>query len=161
MPRKPKPPLSFVETMHKLAAAGLQDAPSPSQPHEVAVDDMPSIEARLKALFHLIENPKRKAANMLFFVMYDIESNRVRRQVVKYLIRKGCYRVQKSIFLADLSVDEYNAIRDDLTQVQACYDNEDSILVVPISTDYLKAMRIIGKNIDVDVITKSKNTLFF
>lgn len=52
-------------------------------------------------------------------------------------------------------------IRSDLKEVQECYDNDDSILVVPISTDYLQAMKIIGKTIDVDIIMQTKNTLFF
>ena len=98
---------------------------------------------------------------MLFFVMYDIESNKVRYQIMKYLIKKGCTRVQKSIFLADLPSSIYNTIREELALVQESYDNNDSILIVPISTDYLSAMKIIGQSIDIDVITRSKNTLFF
>ena len=46
-------------------------------------------------------------------------------------------------------------------RVQAAYQNEDSNLIVPITTDYLRAMKVIGQNIDVDIITHSKNTLFF
>ncbi len=93
--------------------------------------------------------------------MYDIESNRVRNQIVKYLIRTGCTRVQKSIFLADLPIAVYDEIRTNLTEVQQCYDNEDSILIVPISTDYLRSMKVIGQTLDVDLILKTKNTLFF
>lgn len=93
--------------------------------------------------------------------MYDIESNKVRNQIVKYLIRKGCTRVQKSIFLADLPTADYDEIRTNLTEVQQCYDNEDSILIVPISTDYLRSMKIIGQTLDVELILKTKNTLFF
>jgi len=37
----------------------------------------------------------------------------------------------------------------------------DSIIVCPISTDQLRAMRIIGQQIDVDIITHNRNTLFF
>ncbi len=69
--------------------------------------------------------------------------------------------MQRFIFLADLNVDKYEMIRNDLTEIQSLYDNHDSILIVPISTDYLQAMKVIGKSIDVDVIMKSKNTLFF
>ncbi len=104
---------------------------------------------------------KRKAGNMLFFVMYDIESDKVRRLIVKYLQRKGCTRVQRSVFLADLPLKEYDNIRADLTEAQSAYDNDDSILVVPVSTDMMQAMRIIGKNIDIDLIMHSSNTLFF
>lgn len=97
----------------------------------------------------------------MFFVMYDIESNKVRRYVVKYLERQGCTRIQKSIFLADLEMSKFNEIKNDLAEVQAVYENNDSILVVPITTEYLRSMKIIGQNIDIDVITHSRNTLFF
>lgn len=52
-------------------------------------------------------------------------------------------------------------IRKDLAEVQSMYDNEDSILVVPISIDYLQAMKVIGKSLDIDLIMHNKNTLFF
>ena len=98
---------------------------------------------------------------MLFFVMYDIESNKVRYNVVKYLERMGCYRIQKSIFLANLSMEKYENIRNSLVEVQSLYENHDSIIVCPVSSDILRSMKIIGQNINLDVITQSKNTLFF
>jgi len=124
-------------------------------------DAIPDLPARVREIIGLINKPQRPAVNMLFFVMYDIESNKVRHQIAKYLLRTGCLRVQRSIFLADLSAEKYELIRRDLTEVQSLYDNHDSILVVPISADYLQAMKIIGKSIDLDIIMKSKNTLFF
>lgn len=124
-------------------------------------DAIPDLPTRVRDIIGLINRPQRPINNMLFFVMYDIESNKVRYQIAKYLLRVGCFRVQRSIFLADLSMDKYDMIRRDLTEVQSLYDNHDSILVVPISTDYLQAMKIIGKSIELDIIMKSKNTLFF
>ena len=73
----------------------------------------------------------------------------------------GCFRIQRSIFLADLTPERYEKIRAELTEVQSYYENEDSILIVPVSTDLLKSMRIIGKSLDVDIIMRTKNTLFF
>ena len=35
------------------------------------------------------------------------------------------------------------------------------IIVCPVSSDILRSMKIIGQNINLDVITQSKNTLFF
>lgn len=107
------------------------------------------------------EGIKKIANRMLFFVMYDIESNKVRTLVHKYLKRMGCTPIQRSIFLADAPVETYNRIKEDLAAVQEAYDNDDSILVVPLSTDYLKMMKIIGHKIELDVITHSKSTLFF
>ena len=44
---------------------------------------------------------------------------------------------------------------------QEAYENNDSIIVLPVSTDYVRMMKIIGQKIEVDIITHSKNTLFF
>lgn len=98
---------------------------------------------------------------MLFFIMYDIESNKVRYNIVKYLERMGCHRLQKSIFLANLSMEKYDQIKKDMVEVQSLYDNHDSIIVCPVSTDIIRCMKIIGQNINLDIITQSKNTLFF
>jgi len=156
----------YIDALKKLHAAGVLRSPAPNRGDIIvdASDDeevLLSIEERSRQILGLVNNTKRNAANMLFFVMYDIESNKVRRYIVKYLEKKGCIRVQKSIFLADLLPTEYQEIRHDLTEVQAAYENDDSILIVPISTELLKSMKIIGQHIDVDIITHTKNTLFF
>lgn len=93
--------------------------------------------------------------------MYDIESDKVRTLISKYLQKRGCTRVQNSIFLADLPVKVYEQIQQDLREVQSCYDNHDSILVVPVPAEHLRAMCVIGKNFDLDTIMKTKSTLFF
>jgi CRISPR-associated protein Cas2 len=90
-----------------------------------------------------------------------LNTYKVRYNVVKYLIKRGCTRIQKSIFLADLSHEIYDSIRNDLSEIQSLYDNHDSIIICPISTDLLKSMKVIGQSINMDVITRSKNTLFF
>lgn len=160
MARKKKEPPSFVEIMRKFNRSGLEGTAVPNRmiTHK---DDIMTLEKRVEQILGIIKRDKRPAGNMIFFVMYDIEDNKVRTQIFKYLLRMGCYRVQRSVFLADLPNDKYDQIRKDLTEVQAAYENNDSILVVPISTDYLTAMKIIGQTIDVDIITKQRNTLFF
>lgn len=160
MPEKSKLSNDFIARMKRFANAGITESPSPTR-HISKLDELPTLEGRIEKILGIANQSNKGAGNMLFFVMYDIESNKVRNQVVKYLQRQGCSRIQKSIFLANLSTEKYNAIRCDLTEVQAAYDNNDSILVVPISTDLLQAMKIIGQSLDVDVITKTKSTLFF
>jgi CRISPR-associated protein Cas2 len=154
-----KKEISFIESMRKLQNSGLKMSANISNKH--ISDNLGTIEERVKKIFSFIENDKRYIGNMLFFVMYDIESTKVRTQVAKYLIKKGCFRVQRSIFLADISHDEYNNIKNDLAEVQACYDNNDSILIVPVSVELIKSMKIIGKSIDVDIIMKTKSTVIF
>lgn len=160
MPKKKKE-FNFIEQVKLIGRAGLSGSPVVGHLTGDSLDDLPSLEERVKSILGVISDVKRKPTNVLFFVMYDITSNKVRRLVVKYLIRAGCIRVQKSIFLADLDSSKYEEIKQDLAEVQAAYENKDSILIVPLSTDYLKAMKIIGQSLNIDIITRSKNTLFF
>lgn len=159
MPRKKRPPLSLAAQAKKLLESGIGG--SPKVENKEPCDSLSPLEDRIKDLLGLTESRKKRQDRMLFFVMYDIESNKVRRLVCKYLIREGCSRVQRSIFLADLPIDTYARIKNDLAEIQTLYDNEDSIIVLPVSTDYLRMMKVIGKTIDVDIITHTKNTLFF
>ncbi len=149
----------YLLVLQRLSEQGLLPETAPNR-DGVEWESLPDIESRVRSILNIAQQP-RKSTDMLFFVMYDIESNKVRRYVVKYLERKGCTRVQKSIFLANLSMEKYQNIRNDLAEVQAAYANEDSILIVPITTDYLRSMKVIGQNIDVDVITRTQSTLFF
>ncbi len=164
MPRKKKPPLSFVEQMRKLRAASLDHRPVPEDGEDVEKEKAPeldSLEQRVRKLLGIVDYHKKNRDRMLFFVMYDIESNKVRALVRKYLLRKGCFPIQRSIFLADTAVEVYEQIKGDLAEVQDSYENEDSIIVLPVSTDYLRMMKVIGQKIEVDIITHSRNTLFF
>lgn len=165
MPRKKKPPLPFAEQMRKIAAARLKPPPDAADGGEDrdggGTLDMDSLQVRVRKILGMTERAKKVEGRMLFFVMYDIENDKVRGLVSKYLIRKGCTRIQRSIFLADTPVETYEGIKEDLAEVQATYDNNDSIIILPVSTDYLRMMKIIGQKIEVDIITHSCNTLFF
>ena len=158
--KKEKEEITFPERMRRMMRAGLGGSPCPN-PTKNDVERMPDIDRRVKRMLGIINDIHRKPTNMLFFVMYDIESNKVRSQIVKYLIKKGCVRVQKSIFLADLESSVYEEIRNDLAEVQAAYDNQDSILIVPLSTDYLRSTKVIGHSLNLDLITHSRSTMFF
>lgn len=159
MTRK-KQDLTAEEILQRIAEAGIKDNEEIKRTPEDEESILETLPERVRKILNINEN-QRKSTDMLFFVMYDIAHNKVRNMVAKYLIKRGCYRIQKSIFLADLPPEDFNKIKSDLAEVQAAYDNNDSILIVPISTDYLKSMKIIGQNIDVDLIMRNKNTLFF
>ncbi len=160
--RKIKAPIENLERLQRQKASAI-NPPRPTNEPVIHRDEdtLNPLEERVKEIFNIIDSHKRPAGNMLFFVMYDIESNKVRYNIAKYLERKGCTRIQKSIFLADLDNATYSKIRNDLAKVQSLYENNDSIIICPISTDLINNMKIIGKSIDVEVIMKTRNTLFF
>lgn len=163
MARKKYSDLPFDQAVKIVKQATLQDAkPLQNTPFEYEeIENIESLQVRVDKILGIINTENRKSTNMLFFVMYDIESNKVRNLIFKYLKKEDCINIQKSIFLGDLPIEKFSSIRENLLQVQSCYDNEDSIIIVPISTDYLKSMKIIGKQIDLDIVLKNKNTLFF
>lgn len=161
--RKPKEAIDYLQRLKILDAAGFDSGKKrqESVTQEENDDSLCDLQTTIKRVLNIINSKKRPKTNMLFFVMYDIESTKVRTSVVKYLQRKGCTRIQKSIFLADLSFDVCNEIKRDLTKIQALYDNHDSIIICPVSTDEIQNMKIIGHSIDIDIITHATNTLFF
>lgn len=160
MPRKSKPPLTAKQILAKIREAGISEANVIHTEPSAEDSQLEALDVRLQHILSLTSDAKQ-SKGMLFFVMYDIESNKVRNLVAKYLIRQGCFRIQHSIYLAEMDSEKCEEIKTDLSDVQAAYDNHDSILVVPISSEYLRSMRIIGKALDVEVIMHSQNTLFF
>ena len=158
--KKKKAPLPYIEVLRRLAHAGVEGSPMVNRPTGCTID-LPSLKDRVDFLTGVVNRQEQKATDMLFFVMYDIESNKVRRLVAKYLIDKGCLRIQKSIFLANVDRAVCEQIKSDLAEVQALYDNHDSIIVCPVSTDEMRAMKIIGQQLNIDIITQVNNTLFF
>ncbi len=98
---------------------------------------------------------------MIYFIMYDIENNKIRTHIAKYLERKGCIRVQKSVFIAESERKRYDEIHATLKEVQEMYENRDSIFLVPVPADHFRAMKVIGESIDFDLVTNQRNTLFF
>ena len=160
MPRKKRLPLIFVEKLRRIKKAGIEQ----NVPINREIDDLnqvPELSERIKHILNIFEDHRQNPENMLYFVMYDIENDKIRNHVAKFLLRKGCARVQKSIYLADTKRQVYSEIHETLKEVQEVYDNHDSIFLVPISSDDLHAMKIIGENVDFDLILGNKNTLFF
>ncbi|MDX5347831.1 MAG: CRISPR-associated endonuclease Cas2 [Hymenobacteraceae bacterium] len=161
MPRKRK----FIEMppevleMHKMAA-GLNPENTLNQSYFdwYSLNLVQRIEV-IKSFF--IKHRKLAKTDMLCLIMYDIENNKVRTRIAKYLLRKGCYRVQKSVYLANLNRKMYKDIALTLKEVQEMYDNHDSIFLIPLSVGELHDMKVIGKEVDLDLIMETRNTLFF
>lgn len=147
--------------MLALEKAGIRSDNSPKVTQYDSHGFLISLDERIKMIFNDAKAKKNKPGYMLFFVMYDIENNKVRTLVADYLQKKGCVRVQKSIYLANLPRGIYSEISTDLKEVQQTYDNADSIFLVPVSTDEIRAMKVIGKSVDFELVLGNKNTLFF
>lgn len=98
---------------------------------------------------------------MIYLAMYDIENNKIRRELAKYLLRKGGIRIQKSVLVLSMQRPRYEEVAQTLRQMQELYDNNDTILLVPIEQDNLAAMHMIGRQLYLHWITKPGSTYFF
>jgi CRISPR-associated endonuclease Cas2 len=98
---------------------------------------------------------------MNFLILYDIEDDKVRKIIAKYLQQKGCVRIQKSVFMANSSHQQFLEIHSALKDINDFYENTDSIIVAPINVADVRSMKLIGKNVNIDILTNPPNTLFF
>ena len=159
MSHRSEPETYFLRRVRQIRKAGLTpdrplDSPQPAQ-------GLAPIEERVKQVLGLIETNTQNPTHVIFFVMYDIENDKIRKEVAKYLEGKGCIRVQKSIFMAELPRKNFAEIHQTLKEVNEVYENNDSILLVPITSDLVDSMKIIGQKIDVEGIIGNPGTLFF
>lgn len=151
--------LSYFRKMMMLKNAGIGEAPKSITLKGIENELLP-LNERIQLILGIV-NQKYKTNDMIFFIMYDIENDKIRTQLSKYLKKKGCTRIQKSIFLIKTERSKFAEIAQTLKEINELYDNEDSIIMIPVSTDEIRAMKLIGQNVDIDIILQNKNTLFF
>jgi CRISPR-associated protein Cas2 len=153
MPRKKVITIAKEEAYRRVHQAGLQ----PEVPHARAVN----LKSAEEVLAFLKKLQKKNTKEMICFIMYDIEDNKIRREVAKYLLKKGCQRVQKSVFLGKMDYVIFRDMHQTLREIQEVYENDDSILLVPLSENDLQKMKMIGRNINFELTLGQRNTLFF
>ncbi len=156
--KKKKPPLTLAEQLERIAAAGLHPLPEGDLPE---ADRMAPLSDRIAAMLQLIKREPLKATEMTYLIMYDISSDKVRLAVAKYLERQGCVRIQKSVFILRSDNPHFQQIHDTLKEVNSYYENEDSIILVPVNASDVRSMKLIGKNVYIQAIVDKPNTLFF
>lgn len=93
--------------------------------------------------------------------MYDIENNRIRRYVAKYLERQGYLRVQKSVFFGNVSRTRHKEVCETLKAVNEKYENGDSLMFLPVSKDMFHNLKVVGRNLEYELTVEEKTTLFF
>jgi CRISPR-associated endonuclease Cas2 len=151
---------TFVENMRLLKKAGLESfAVRPRPAFEEDPLEPPS-ERVARILRFLNKASRKNKDDMYCFIMYDITDDRIRNYLAKYLLRKGCQRIQKSVYVACFQRGEYEEICQDLKEVNDMYDNDDSVFIVPIGESYLQEMKMVGKNVDFSLAIDTPGTFF-
>ncbi len=156
MSRPRKQHYNLKQKLEKMRAAGL----NPARPAESTNNLLP-LPNRLQHILNILKSKPIKATDMLYLIMYDIENDKIRTLIARYLEKNGCIRIQKSVYLARSEAKKFEQIFQTLKEVQSFYNNHDSILLVPANTTDLRSMKIIGKDISLQTILDPPNTLFF
>lgn len=110
------------------------------------------------AILKFMAKPKTNH-NRTYMAMYDITSNKVRRLVAKYFEEQGFVRVQKSVYLGNFDTRTYKKISGGIAEMNALYENEDSIIFLPLNDQILAEGRFIGKELDFQLAIKPPSTL--
>lgn len=155
--------IGYIEKLQLLRRAGIahsKDIRLENQMNE-HLEHVDDINDNIRKIIGIIQSTQNQKGMMMYMIMYDIENNKIRTYISKYLEEKQCTRIQKSIFIGKSDVSVYTEIHQTLKEVQDVYENHDSILIIPIAADQLRALRVIGKNIDFELFQGNKNTLFF
>jgi CRISPR-associated endonuclease Cas2 len=147
---------TLKEELEKIAKAGIR----PIQ-KKVDLEGLLTLEERVNVILRIVKSEPIKATEMTNLIMYDISNDKVRLQIAKYLLKQGCVRIQKSVFMVKSTNKHFEEIHQALKEVNSYYDNEDSIILVPINTTDVRSMKLIGKNVQIETITDKPNTLFF
>lgn len=157
--KKSNPEVTFLRKMMAMKAAGIKTPPATTRITEAA-DPLQPLDERMRQVLGIVKL-ERKSTEMVYFIMYDIEDNKIRRYVSKFLEKKGFLRVQRSVFLARSERHDYDTICQTLKEVNAIYESDDSIILIPISNDELRSLSLIGKNVDVKAYHDRPNAMIF
>lgn len=159
MSRPKKANISLAEKLQKIKDAGL-NIPLPAD-KKIEYEQDALLTDRIKKMLFLLQTAPVKAIQMTYLILYDIEDDKVRKEIAKYLKKKGCIRIQKSVFMISAEHKLYEQMYKDLYEVQQFYDNTDSIILVPFNTTDARSMKVIGKDIQINTIVNKPNVLFF
>lgn len=142
----------------QLWQAAQLESPLFGQPLEQEAGDdwHPDFDRIFQLLHRNYQNPKA----MNYFVFYDISDNKLRVQVAKYLLAKGFQRVQKSVFLGNISKNIYKDVEKTLGELEAVYGVDDSVFLVPVGEYTLEQLTMLGRNVKMDFARSSQYVLF-
>lgn len=155
MPKPKNIEISLKVRLQRMQEAGLLQSCT-----DTNIEQIDDLSARIRTILGIIRQKPQKATTMNYMIMYDIENNKVRRMISKYLEQKGCIRIQKSVFMANTDHPKFNAIHETLKEINSFYENSDSIILVPVNVSDVRSMKLIGSNISIETLVDPPNTLF-
>jgi CRISPR-associated protein Cas2 len=99
---------------------------------------------------------------MNVWIIYDIESSkegdRRRNKISREIKKFGLYRVQKSVFAGNIENNRFDELYIFSTKITD--QQKDSVYIFPMCNADFKAVKLIGKGFDKDLISGEKKEIF-
>lgn len=161
MPRPPNKKFDLKARIDRLKAGGFTFSPGKNYSGTIHNDsELRPLPERIRLILRIIQSKPEKSTSMNYLILYDIENDQVRNLIAKYLLSKGCIRIQKSVFLVHSDHKQFDEIKDTLAGINETYDNHDSIILIPLNVSDARSMKLIGQNVNIDRIIDPPNTVF-
>src|SRR5690606_19734456 len=109
----------------------------------------------------IVNGKPQKSSSMNYMRLYDITHNNISKLISDYIIKQTSIRIQKSVFMANSENKQFNEIHATLKDINSYYENQDSIIMVPINVSDVRSMKLIGQNVSINILTDPPNTMFF
>ncbi len=94
---------------------------------------------------------------MVYWIIYDIVSDRKRNKVVNLCQKMGMYRVQYSVFAGELNSAQVSGF---IAETKDMIDKEkDSIYIVPCCKKDFEESNFLGLGFDKELVTGKKKTM--
>ncbi len=159
MAKPPKKEFNLKERMEQLKQSGFTVNQDQSSEEGKEISELAPLPERIQKILGILKSKPIKATTMNYLILYDISNDKVRTAVSKYLIKKGCVRIQKSVFLYHSKHKMFDEIKNTLTDINDMYENKDSIILIPINISDARSMKLIGQNVNIDQIIDPPNTV--
>lgn len=96
---------------------------------------------------------------MLIWVIYDVQLDRIRNNIVKKCKNAGLYRVQKSVFLGDVEANQFDELK--LVLDNLINKEKDSVYIFTMSKAELNKAGLLGQAFDKELVTDEIISKFF
>ncbi len=95
----------------------------------------------------------------IVWVVYDIAEDKTRNKIARICLNKGLYRVQKSVFLGDLTANERDSLALECEHV--IDPDMDSVYVFPMDNESFRKVKLLGQAFDRKLVSNELLTKFF
>lgn len=162
MPKPPVREFDLKARIAKLKAAGFNffEYKEDDDAEGEAGVELKPLSERIGQILKIVQSQPIKSTTMNYLILYDIANDKVRVMIARYLLSKGCIRIQKSVYLIHSEHKKFDEIHETLKEINDIYANKDSIILVPLNVSDARSMKLIGQNVDIGQIIDPPNTVF-